>query len=48
MKIKSYYSRTVEDAMAARDAEDHRHTVNSLFPRIGRVRSTEDVLAALK
>ncbi|MGA3057396.1 MAG: hydrolase [Candidatus Limnocylindrales bacterium] len=38
----------VEDAMAAREAEDHLHTVRSLFPRIGRVRSTEDVLAALK
>jgi nicotinamidase-related amidase len=45
---RGYQQVFVEDAMAARDAEDHRHTVNSLFPRIGRVRSTEDVLAALK
>jgi nicotinamidase-related amidase len=38
----------VEDAMASRDAEDHRHTVTSIFPRIGRVRSTAEVLAAIK
>jgi hypothetical protein len=34
--------------MAAGDAEDHLHTVRTVFPRIGRVRSTEDVLAALQ
>lgn len=45
---RGYQQVFVEDAMAARDAEDHRHTVDSLFPRIGRVRSTADVLAALK
>jgi nicotinamidase-related amidase len=45
---RGYQQVFVEDAMAARDAAEHRHTVNSLFPRIGRVRSTEDVLAALK
>ena len=38
----------VEDAMAAREAVEHAHTVATLFPRIGRVRSTEEVLAALK
>jgi nicotinamidase-related amidase len=37
----------VEDAMAARDAADHEHTVRTVFPRIGKVRCTEDVLAAL-
>jgi nicotinamidase-related amidase len=45
---RGYQQIFVEDAMAAREAEDHRHTVNSLFPRIGRVRSTAEVLAALK
>ena len=45
---RGYQQVFVEDAMAAREAEDHRHTVRSLFPRIGRVRSTEDVLAALR
>jgi nicotinamidase-related amidase len=45
---RGYQQIFVEDAMAAREAEDHRHTVSTLFLRIGRVRSTEDVLAALK
>ena len=38
----------VEDAMAARDPEEHRHTVLSLFPRLGRVRSTAEVIAAIR
>jgi nicotinamidase-related amidase len=37
----------VEDAMSSRSAEDHNFTVKTAFPRMGRVRSTEDVLAAL-
>jgi nicotinamidase-related amidase len=37
----------VEDAMAAREADLHTHTVTRFFPTIGRVRSTADVLAAL-
>ena len=45
---RGYQQVFVEDAMAAREADEHRHTVNSLFPRIGRVRSTDEVLAALK
>ncbi|HEX7492542.1 MAG TPA: hydrolase [Candidatus Limnocylindrales bacterium] len=45
---RGYQQVFVEDAMAARDADAHLHTVSTLFPRIGRVRSTEDVLAALK
>jgi nicotinamidase-related amidase len=45
---RGYQQIFVEDAMAAREAEDHRHTANTLFPRIGRIRSTDDVLAALK
>jgi nicotinamidase-related amidase len=45
---RGYQQVFVEDAMAARDAAAHRHTVDSLFPRIGRVRSTDDVLAALQ
>jgi nicotinamidase-related amidase len=45
---RGYQQVFVEDAMACRDAEEHRHTVATLFPRIGRVRSTEEVLAALK
>ena len=38
----------VEDAMAARGPEEHANTVRTLFPRIGRVRSTAEVLAALE
>lgn len=38
----------VEDAMAARSAEEHSFTVRTTLPRIGRVRSTADVLALLK
>lgn len=37
----------VEDAMAAREADLHAHTVTRVFPTLGRVRCTADVLAAL-
>jgi nicotinamidase-related amidase len=37
----------VEDAMSSADAVHHRFAVENIFPRLGRVRSTEDVLAAL-
>ena len=37
----------VEDAMSARSAEDHAFALTRIFPRIGRVASTSDVLAAL-
>jgi nicotinamidase-related amidase len=36
-----------EDATAARSREEHEHTMKTTFPRIGRVRSTEAILAAL-
>ena len=36
-----------EDAMGSRSAEEHDFTVKITFPRMGRVRSTEDVLAGL-
>jgi nicotinamidase-related amidase len=45
---RGYIQVFVEDAMAAREAAEHVHTVATLFPRIGRVRSTEEVLSALK
>ncbi len=35
------------DAMAARSADNHAHTVTQVFPRIGRVRTTDEILAAL-
>jgi nicotinamidase-related amidase len=37
----------VEDAMSSMTAEWHAFSVKEIFPRIGRVRSTEEVLAAL-
>lgn len=37
----------VEDASADRLVESHQHAFEVVFPRIGRVRSTEDVLHAL-
>jgi nicotinamidase-related amidase len=36
----------VEDATSARDADAHRFAHESIFPLLGRVRSTEQVLAA--
>ena len=45
---RGYEQVFVEDAMTARDAGEHAHTVRVIFPRIGRVRSTADVLAALE
>ena len=37
-----------EDAMASRTPEMHRFPVEHIFPRIGLVRSTDDVLGALE
>ena len=37
----------VEDAMATMKAEMHRFSTETIFPRMGRVRSTETVLEAL-
>ncbi len=45
---RGYEQVFVEDAMSARNPDEHAHTVRTLFPRIGRVRSTAEVLAALK
>jgi nicotinamidase-related amidase len=36
-----------EDAMSSLSAEAHGFAVKNIFPRMGRVRSTEQVLAAL-
>lgn len=37
----------VEDAMSSHEAAHHRFAVESIFPRLGRVRSTEAVLSML-
>ena len=44
---RGYQQVFVEDAMAARSGEEHTATATTLFPRIGRVRSTDEVVAAL-
>jgi nicotinamidase-related amidase len=36
-----------EDAMTGQTAESHANSTTRIFPRIGRVRSTEEILAAL-
>lgn len=36
------------DAMTARSAEGHSNAMKHIFPRIGRVRSTNEVIAALR
>lgn len=36
-----------EDAMASQDANDHAFAVAKIFPRIGRVRSTKEIIEAL-
>jgi len=37
----------VEDACSAQDAEEHRFAFQKIFPRLARVRTTEEVLKAL-
>ncbi len=37
-----------EDAMTGSSAESHANSVERIFPRMGRVRSTEQIIAALK
>ncbi len=44
---RGYQQLFAEDAMASRSAEEHQHTVTRIFPRMGRVRSTAQLLAAL-
>jgi nicotinamidase-related amidase len=44
---RGYQQIFVEDAMASPTAAEHEHTVTRIFPRMGRVRCTAEVLAAL-
>jgi nicotinamidase-related amidase len=37
-----------EDAMTGRSAESHGNAVERIFPRIGRVRATEEIVGALE
>lgn len=38
----------IEDAMAAMSAEEHAHALRYIFPRMGIIRSTSDVLSSLQ
>ncbi len=42
-----YHQIFAEDAMTARSAAGHAHAVKEIFPRIGMVQKTEDILSAL-
>ena len=44
---RNYQIYFAEDAMAGMSAEAHEFAIRNIFPRIGLVRSTEDVLAGL-
>jgi nicotinamidase-related amidase len=44
---RGYQQIFVEDAMASLTAVGHEHTVTQIFPRMGRVRRTSEVLSAL-
>ena len=44
---RGYEQIFAEDAMTSVNAEAHRFAVSTIFPRIGRVRSTDDILRAL-
>jgi nicotinamidase-related amidase len=35
------------DAMASRSASDHEFTITRIFPRIGRIRSTEEIISVM-
>jgi nicotinamidase-related amidase len=37
----------IEDAMAARSKEEHENTIKAIFPRIGKVQKTNDLLDIL-
>lgn len=45
---RGYQQIFVEDAMTARSTEEHRHSVQIIFSRIGRVRNTDEILSSLQ
>ena len=44
---RGYEQVFAEDAMTGRSAEGHANSITHIFPRMGRVRSTEEIVAAL-
>jgi nicotinamidase-related amidase len=45
---RGYELMFAEDAMTARNTESHAHSIAHIFPRLGRVRSTAEIVAALR
>lgn len=45
---RGYEQVFAEDAMTARSAESHTNAVSHVFPRMGRVRSTAEIVAAMR
>jgi hypothetical protein len=45
---RNYKLLFVEDAMAAMNVEEHDRAIKYIFPRMGIVRSTAEVLAAMR
>lgn len=44
---RGYEQVFAEDAMTGRNAESHANAIGHIFPRMGRVRGTEEIVAAL-
>jgi isochorismate hydrolase len=45
---RGYEQVFAEDAMTGRNAESHANSIARVFPRMGRVRRTDEIIAALK
>ena len=45
---RGYHQVFAEDATSARTVEEHEFVMKTTFPRVGRVRSTAEIVAALR
>jgi nicotinamidase-related amidase len=45
---RGYEQVFAEDAMTGRNAESHANSIGRIFPRLGRVRRTDEIIAALE
>ena len=43
-----YHLIFAEDAMTAAEQEDHDYVINRIFPRLGRIRTTEEIICMLE
>ena len=44
----SYHQVFVEDAMTALTKEEHDYVCNYIFPRIGKIRTSEEIISSLR